>query len=383
VHVNRWGDGSAHLHLWFLARPFGRLQLRGTFLSLWDDILPPVPEGQWRENLAYVGAWLAEFGGRAMVEAPHIDWQSAGSLDDPEADAEPKDAFESNADGAAFVGEYAPEADVEGSDLIVGASASTPDLHPYVRTEHTTGPDGVGVVQDPDPLATVNGTADVVGAGGLRGGDGSAGEGDRPGSQTVHAASDVNGPPALDGGGNAELATASGSANEIVPTKKAAKKAASPRKSATPRKGTAPRKAGSKKALAAEAAPKGEVPNGEVPNGEVPNGEVPNGEVPNGTEEVGEGLVDDFAAADVTSEHVVAIEPIVPIEPSAAIEPSVATEPGVAIEQVVAIESFAKTGPVRSVPAATPADPDEQWLDADGNNRPSVHEVGTEGSSRG
>ena len=36
VHVNRWGDGSAHLHLWFLARPYGRLQLRGTFLSLWD-----------------------------------------------------------------------------------------------------------------------------------------------------------------------------------------------------------------------------------------------------------------------------------------------------------------------------------------------------------
>jgi hypothetical protein len=33
VHVNRWGDGSAHLHMWFLARPYGRLQLRGTFLS--------------------------------------------------------------------------------------------------------------------------------------------------------------------------------------------------------------------------------------------------------------------------------------------------------------------------------------------------------------
>ena len=24
VHVNRWGDGSAHLHVWFLARPTGR-----------------------------------------------------------------------------------------------------------------------------------------------------------------------------------------------------------------------------------------------------------------------------------------------------------------------------------------------------------------------
>ncbi len=76
VHVNRWGDGSAHLHLWFLARPFGQLQLRGTFLSLWDDILPAVPEAQWRENLAMVAAWLAEFGGRALVEPPRIDWQA-------------------------------------------------------------------------------------------------------------------------------------------------------------------------------------------------------------------------------------------------------------------------------------------------------------------
>jgi hypothetical protein len=92
VHVNRWGDGSAHLHLWFLARPFGQLQLRGTFLSLWDDILPPVPEHRWRENLAYVGAWLAEFGGRTMVEAPHIDWQSPSSIDGPEvADELPDD----------------------------------------------------------------------------------------------------------------------------------------------------------------------------------------------------------------------------------------------------------------------------------------------------
>jgi hypothetical protein len=76
VHVNRWGDGSAHLHMWFLARPYGRLQLRGTFLSLWDDILPTIPEQQWRENLALVAAWLADFGGQANAEPPHIQWQS-------------------------------------------------------------------------------------------------------------------------------------------------------------------------------------------------------------------------------------------------------------------------------------------------------------------
>jgi hypothetical protein len=80
VHVNRWGDGSAHLHMWFLARPYGQLQLRGTFLSLWDDILPPIPEPVWRENLALVAAWLAEFGGTALAEPPHIEWQAPSSL---------------------------------------------------------------------------------------------------------------------------------------------------------------------------------------------------------------------------------------------------------------------------------------------------------------
>ncbi|MDT5037535.1 MAG: hypothetical protein QOE03_2720 [Micromonosporaceae bacterium] len=76
VHVNRWGDGAAHLHLWFLARPYGRLQLRGSFLSLWDQILPPISEHQWRENLALVAAWLADFGGRSLAEPPRIDWKA-------------------------------------------------------------------------------------------------------------------------------------------------------------------------------------------------------------------------------------------------------------------------------------------------------------------
>lgn len=83
VHVNRWGDGSAHLHVWFLARPYGRLQLRGTFLSLWDDILPRIPEAQWRENLAMVAAWLADFGGRSIAEPPHIDWQAPARFSIP------------------------------------------------------------------------------------------------------------------------------------------------------------------------------------------------------------------------------------------------------------------------------------------------------------
>jgi hypothetical protein len=102
VHVNRWGDGSAHLHLWFLARPHGRLQLRGTFLSLWDDILPTVPEDQWRENLALVAAWLADFGGRAIAEPPRIEWQ-APSRFEPDRNAGSGGAAESKPGGDAAV----------------------------------------------------------------------------------------------------------------------------------------------------------------------------------------------------------------------------------------------------------------------------------------
>jgi diadenosine tetraphosphate (Ap4A) HIT family hydrolase len=80
VHVNRCGDGSAHLHLWFLARPAGRLQLRGAFLSLWDEILPPIPERQARENLALIAAWLGDFGGRVLAVPPSLDWQTPSAL---------------------------------------------------------------------------------------------------------------------------------------------------------------------------------------------------------------------------------------------------------------------------------------------------------------
>jgi hypothetical protein len=101
VHVNRWGDGAAHMHMWFLARPHGRLQLRGTFLSLWDDILPVIPEQQWRENLALVAAWLAEFGGTAIAEPPHIQWQSPSTISEsPLALLSGEGAEESKVDNA-------------------------------------------------------------------------------------------------------------------------------------------------------------------------------------------------------------------------------------------------------------------------------------------
>ena len=60
VHVCRWGDGSEHFHVWFMARPARLPQLIGSFAAIWDDILPPTPERVWRANLDAVARALAE-----------------------------------------------------------------------------------------------------------------------------------------------------------------------------------------------------------------------------------------------------------------------------------------------------------------------------------
>ena len=55
VHLNRWGDGSAHLHLLLVARPEGMVQLRGIFLMTWIYALPPLSGDVWvamREHVA-------------------------------------------------------------------------------------------------------------------------------------------------------------------------------------------------------------------------------------------------------------------------------------------------------------------------------------------
>jgi diadenosine tetraphosphate (Ap4A) HIT family hydrolase len=51
VHVCRWGDGGEHLHWWFIARPARLPQLVGSFVEIWDEILPPMPEETWRANI--------------------------------------------------------------------------------------------------------------------------------------------------------------------------------------------------------------------------------------------------------------------------------------------------------------------------------------------
>jgi diadenosine tetraphosphate (Ap4A) HIT family hydrolase len=42
-HVHRFGDGGAHLHIWFFARPEGQAQFWGSWLIVWDDLLPEYP----------------------------------------------------------------------------------------------------------------------------------------------------------------------------------------------------------------------------------------------------------------------------------------------------------------------------------------------------
>jgi diadenosine tetraphosphate (Ap4A) HIT family hydrolase len=67
VHVNRWGDGSAHLHVWFFARTAGLPGIRGSYAVEWDEILPPGPEDVWRADLHAVATKLANWGGHARA----------------------------------------------------------------------------------------------------------------------------------------------------------------------------------------------------------------------------------------------------------------------------------------------------------------------------
>ena len=44
VHLNRWGDGGSHFHVWFLGRPQGAAQFSGFTLPFWGFTLPPLAE---------------------------------------------------------------------------------------------------------------------------------------------------------------------------------------------------------------------------------------------------------------------------------------------------------------------------------------------------
>jgi hypothetical protein len=58
VHLIRWGDGGVHMHWWLIARPAGLLQLRGSSLGTWLDVLPPLPAAMVEADVARVVSYL-------------------------------------------------------------------------------------------------------------------------------------------------------------------------------------------------------------------------------------------------------------------------------------------------------------------------------------
>jgi diadenosine tetraphosphate (Ap4A) HIT family hydrolase len=69
-HIYRIGDGGAHLHIWFFARPEGQSQLFGSWLVVWDDLLPEYPSALAGNDAATVaGALVASYGGRRGLTA--------------------------------------------------------------------------------------------------------------------------------------------------------------------------------------------------------------------------------------------------------------------------------------------------------------------------
>ena len=67
THFARWGDGSAHFHMAFAARPLGMMQARGWMLELWDDVLPRTDADLLADNNRQVAQALAEVSGEALV----------------------------------------------------------------------------------------------------------------------------------------------------------------------------------------------------------------------------------------------------------------------------------------------------------------------------
>lgn len=67
AHVSRWGDGGAHLHVFFFARPEGFVQLQGTCFAIWDDLLPPTPRDVRDADAFNVAhSLVASYGGEAI-----------------------------------------------------------------------------------------------------------------------------------------------------------------------------------------------------------------------------------------------------------------------------------------------------------------------------
>ena len=63
THFSRFGDGSEHFHLWFFARPTGMMQLRGPSMAIWADLLPHIPDEEFRANARTIATALTQHTG--------------------------------------------------------------------------------------------------------------------------------------------------------------------------------------------------------------------------------------------------------------------------------------------------------------------------------
>ena len=59
VHITKWENGSGHFSMNVMARPRGVLQLRGSNLPVWADMLPNIPQDEYDARADVVRAALA------------------------------------------------------------------------------------------------------------------------------------------------------------------------------------------------------------------------------------------------------------------------------------------------------------------------------------
>ncbi len=65
ISVPRWGEGSAHLHVWFQGRPARQLEFYGWGNVLWSQLVDPLPSAVLDANHQQVIAHLV-----AALEPP-------------------------------------------------------------------------------------------------------------------------------------------------------------------------------------------------------------------------------------------------------------------------------------------------------------------------
>lgn len=59
VQVSKWENGGGHLSVNVLARPLGVLELRGSNLPIWADMLPDIPQDEYDARADVVRSALA------------------------------------------------------------------------------------------------------------------------------------------------------------------------------------------------------------------------------------------------------------------------------------------------------------------------------------